>query len=68
MTEAVRAALGWARGGWRRRYLLAGHYADNPASGHVLVKAGFLYTGEVIPRFSLARGESAPTRMMVWLA
>jgi hypothetical protein len=34
----------------------------------VLEKAGFLYTGEVQPRFSLARGEAAPTRMMVWLA
>jgi RimJ/RimL family protein N-acetyltransferase len=68
MTEAVDAALGWAGGGWGRRYLLAGHFADNPASGQVLVKTGFLYTGEVIPRFSMARGEEAPTRMMVWLA
>lgn len=68
MTEAVGAALGWAGGGWGRRYLLAGHFADNPASGQVLVKTGFLYTGEVLPRFSVARGEAAPTRMMVWLA
>jgi len=68
MTEAVNAALAWAGGGWGRRYLLAGHFADNPASGQVLVKAGFLYTGDVVPRFSLARGEEAPTRMMVWLA
>ena len=42
--------------------------ADNPASGAVLIKAGFLYTGDVMPRFSAARGEEAPTRMMVWLA
>jgi RimJ/RimL family protein N-acetyltransferase len=68
MTEAVEAALGWAGAGWGRRYLLAGHFADNPASGQVLVKAGFLYTGDVVPRFSMARGEEAPTRMMVWLA
>ena len=68
MTEAVDAGLVWAGQGWGRRYLLAGHFADNPASGQVLVKTGFLYTGEVVPRFSLARGEEAPTRMMVWLA
>lgn len=68
MTEAVDAALGWAGADWGRRYLLAGHFADNPASGQVLVKSGFLYTGDVVPRFSMARGEKAPTRMMVWLA
>jgi RimJ/RimL family protein N-acetyltransferase len=67
-TEAARAALDWARDVWRRRVLVAGHFADNPASGQVLVKAGFLYTGEVERRYSLARGEVAPTRMMVWLA
>ncbi len=67
-TEAAEAALDWARLGWGRRYLLAGHFADNPASGQVLCKTGFLYTGDVEPRHSLARGEVAATRMMVWLA
>ncbi len=68
MTEAVTAALDWAREGWGRRVLTSGHFADNAASGRVLTKAGFLYTGEVEPRFSIARGEDAATRMMVWLA
>ncbi len=68
MTEAVRAALEWAGGAWGKRFLRAGHFADNPASGQVLIKAGFLYTGDVCPRFSVARGEKAATRMMVWLA
>lgn len=68
MTEAVRAALVWAGGDWGKRYVRSGHFADNPASGAVLVKAGFLYTGDVSPRFSIARGETAATRMMVWLA
>jgi len=36
--------------------------------GRVLVKAGFLYTGEIQPRHCLARGETIDTRMMVWLA
>ena len=67
-TEAVRGALDWAGRAWRRRALMAGHFIDNPASGRVLEKAGFLYTGEVRKKFSLARGEAADTRMMVWLA
>jgi len=68
MTEAVTAALDWARADWGRRVLTSGHFADNEPSGAVLVKADFLYTGEVERRFSIARGEEAPTRMMVWLA
>ena len=67
-SEAARAALSWAGGEWRKRVVVAGHFADNPASARVLVKAGFLYTGEVQRRRSLARGEIAQTRMMVWLA
>jgi RimJ/RimL family protein N-acetyltransferase len=68
MTEAVTAALAWARETWGRRALTSGHFADNVASSGVLVKSGFLYTGQVEPRFSLARGEAAQTRMMIWLA
>ena len=68
MTEAVTAALTWAGEAWGKRVLTSGHFADNEASGRVLTKACFLYTGEVEPRFSVARGEEATTRMMVWLA
>jgi RimJ/RimL family protein N-acetyltransferase len=67
-TEAVSGALSWAKKAWRRRMVVSGHFADNPASGRVLEKAGFLYTGEIRPRHSVARGVSADTRMMVWLA
>jgi RimJ/RimL family protein N-acetyltransferase len=67
-TEAAHAALAWARDVWRRKMVTAGHFADNPASGEVLIKTGFLYTGEVQQRHSHARGAIAPTRMMVWLA
>ena len=66
--EAVTAALSWAGGEWGARVLAAGHFADNAASSRVLIKAGFLYTGEVVRRFSLARNEEAETRMAVWLA
>ena len=67
-TEALEGALAWASKRWKRRALVAGHFADNPASGRVLEKAGFLYTGETRPAFSKARGEITDTRMMVWLA
>ena len=67
-TEALEGALAWASRRWRRRALVAGHFTDNPASGRVLEKAGFLYTGEVRSDFSRARGGDAHTRRMVWLA
>jgi len=67
-TETVKAALAWARDAWGRRMIVAGHFADNPASGEVLIKAGFLYTGEVQRRWATARSAIVPTRMMIWLA
>lgn len=67
-TEAVQGLLSWARREWRRKLVVAGHFADNPASGRVLEKAGFLYTGERRPMFSVARDDWAASRMMVWLA
>ena len=67
-TEAVAGALHWASQDWGRRTVSSGHFADNDASAKVLIKSGFLYTGEVQLRHSRARGQIAPTRMMVWLA
>ena len=67
-TEALEGAVAWASRAWKRRALVAGHFADNPASGRVLEKAGFLYTGEVRKGFSRARGSETDTRRMVWLA
>ncbi len=67
-TEAGRGLVNWAQQRWGKRALRSGHFQDNPASGRVLDKLGFLYTGEVLKRPSLARGEPVDTRMMVWLA
>lgn len=68
-TEAVAGVLRWAGGDGRRNVVWAGHFADNRASGQVLVKAGFLYTGDVEMTPSLGRdGQAVPNRMMVWLA
>ena len=67
-SEALAAAMAWARDEWDQRCVVAHHFVDNPASGVVLIKAGFLYTGEVAPRPCRARGEPVPSRAMVWLA
>ncbi len=57
-TEAARAVLRLAEALGHRR-IVAGHFADNPASGRVLAKAGFLRAGEPTYRFSRARGGKA---------
>lgn len=67
-TEALKAALGWLAAEWRRKAVWAGHFADNRASAQVLVKAGFLYTGDVVKQSCLARGGPVLSRKMVWLA
>jgi len=59
-TEAACAVLRLAAALGHRR-LVAGHFADNPASGRVLRKAGFRPTGEVRQRYSLGRGHEAPS-------
>ena len=67
-TEAGLALVQWAEEAKGRRALISGHFADNPASGRVLEKLGFLYTGEVSPRKSHARLTPTKTRMMVRLS
>lgn len=56
-TEAAAAVLRIARTLGHRR-VLAGHFADNPASGKVLRKLGFAPTGRPGQRFSAARGHA----------
>ena len=55
-TEAGRAVLELAFDGLRLPRLVAGHFIDNPASGQVLRKLGFIETGEIAPCPCLARG------------
>ncbi len=63
-TEAGRALLDEAvRDGITD--IVAGHYADNPASGRVLEKLGFAYTGAVVDAFSAGRMAAAPCPRMV---
>lgn len=67
-SEALSGAMRWAAESWKKRVVAAGHFSDNPASGRVLCRAGFLYTGEVRLQASLGRAEPAPSRRMIWLA
>ena len=67
-TEAGRAALALARDSLRVPCIVSGHFVDNPASGRVLEKLGFVASGEAGVRRSLARGEDVafrPYRMSV---
>lgn len=53
-TEAAGAVVRIARTLGHRK-LVAGHFIDNPASGKVLRKLGFVPTGQNAERYSLAR-------------
>ncbi len=57
-TEAAQAVLALAETLGIRR-VTAGHFIDNPASGAVLRRLGFVSTGAVVPTFSAGRGCAA---------
>jgi RimJ/RimL family protein N-acetyltransferase len=58
-SEAARAVVAIAHA-LGHRYLVSGHFTDNPASGRVLRKIGFRSTGRTEMRHSTARGHAAP--------
>ena len=58
-TEAGAALIANARETLRLPRLVAGHFADNPASGRVLRKLGFRPTGATVRRHSAGRGAEA---------
>ncbi|HBU63611.1 MAG: GNAT family N-acetyltransferase [Oceanicaulis sp.] len=62
-TEAAQGLCDWARQHAMTPFT-ASHYEDNPASGRVLEKSGFGYTGETGTAFSFGRMGSAPIRQM----
>jgi len=57
VSEAGRAVVDLARHALRLDRLVSGHFADNPASGRVLEKLGFVRTGSE-QRMCAARGEA----------
>ncbi len=60
-SEAAGALMDWACDQLGAQAFVAGHFADNPASGKVLRKLGFVRTGSAelfgLARRSIARGE-----------
>ena len=60
-TETLRGFISEARG---LGVLEAGHFVDNPASGRVLEKGGFAYTGETETLYSLGRNARAQAKRM----
>ena len=64
-SEAAIAITQFALKGLGVKTVTAGYFDDNPASGRVLEKVGFVKTGEIASLFSLGRGEEANTIRMV---
>jgi len=64
-SEAARALMNWGREQLGARVFVAGHFADNPASGKVLRKLGFVPTGTE-DLFGLARQRTSPAERYVW--
>jgi RimJ/RimL family protein N-acetyltransferase len=60
--EALVGAMTWAGRDWKKRVVAAGHFSDNPASGRVLCRAGFLYTGRVRDEVSRPGQDLYPLR------
>ncbi|WP_339335647.1 GNAT family N-acetyltransferase [uncultured Maricaulis sp.] len=58
-TELGQGLIDYARDSLGTRRVIAGYYTDNPASGRVLEKLGFIYQGEGVRSFSMARMGSA---------
>jgi RimJ/RimL family protein N-acetyltransferase len=64
-TEAGRRMIEIARTELKLGRLFAGYFIDNPASGRVLRKLGFIDVPGLVERHSRARGAVAPCRMCV---
>lgn len=64
-SEAARGVMDWARDRLAAESFVAGHFTDNPASGNVLRKLGFVPAGEQ-ELFGLARQCTSPAQRYVW--
>lgn len=62
-TEAAEAVLSYGFGTLRLPYLTSGYFTDNPASGRVLQKLGFVETGRSL-KPCLATGSEVPSVRM----
>jgi RimJ/RimL family protein N-acetyltransferase len=63
-TEASAALITAIRDDLAPNVITSGHFEDNPASGRVLEKLGFVYTGETSRHFCMGRLAYATSRDM----
>lgn len=63
-TEALRLMLKHIKDTTNITSLVGGHYLDNPASGKVMEKCGFVPTGETCNSPTLAIGSDKPIRVL----
>ncbi len=64
-SEAAQGVMDWAREQVGAHVFAAGHYLDNPASGNVLRKLGFVSTGNQ-DLYGAARKAMSPAERYVW--
>ena len=63
-TEALRLMIDHVARTTDIRSLVSGHFIDNPASGRVMEKCGFVPTGEQCTSPTLAIGSNKPIRVL----
>ena len=63
-TEALRLMLGHIRATADIPSLISGHFIDNPASGRVMEKCGFIPTGETCIDENQYQGKDRPIRVL----
>ena len=63
-TEALQLMLDYIRNNTSLTSLLCGHFVDNPASGRVMEKCGFVPTGEECYDEALYTGKGRPIRVL----
>ena len=63
-TEALQAMLDHIRNTTDYKSLISGHFVDNPASGRVMEKCGFVATGETYFDETQYQGKGKPIRVL----
>ena len=63
-TEALRLMIGHIRETTDIPSLISGHFIDNPASGRVMEKCGFIATGETCIDETQYQGQDRPIRVL----
>ena len=63
-TEALRMMIDHIRATTTITSLISGHFVDNPASGKVMEKCGFIATGDTCFDESLYTGKNRPIRVL----